>query len=102
MKRRRAPRNMGRGDPIASCARQTRTGDGSYPVARNHQKGSGSDKFCLAVLAWANGTSRRARGRAGEKVVRRLRLFGPPLKENEVSILKNPSGDVRSEPHLCL
>ena len=29
---------------------------------RHDQVGSGSNKFCLAVLAWEDGASRRARG----------------------------------------
>jgi hypothetical protein len=52
---------------------------GSYPVAEKPKGRSGSNKFCLAVLAWENGTSRRAIGWAGEKGARSRGLVGPRL-----------------------
>jgi hypothetical protein len=30
-----------------------------YPVAKNNMRGSGSNKFCLAVLAWEEARFRR-------------------------------------------
>jgi hypothetical protein len=41
---------------------------GFFHVAKNSMSGSGSNKFCLAVLAWEKGTSRRAVERSGELV----------------------------------
>jgi hypothetical protein len=42
--------------------------NGFYPFAKNYLRGSGSNKFCLAVLAWAKGALRRDRGRRVRKL----------------------------------
>ena len=52
--------------PSVLAHRGTQDRQGVYPVAKNNIAGSGSNKFCLAVLGWEHGTSRRASGWAGK------------------------------------
>ena len=61
----------------AFCARAPRHARfRNYPDAKNNMKGSGSNKFCLAVLGVEDRTSRRARaGEKGAQLARRPTLW---------------------------